>query len=48
VVKGTEEMTEIFHLTAMKKQTGSAGLIYVYRSEYLLNWKKSKEDSDIT
>ena len=35
-------------LIAMKNQTGSAGVISGYRSEYLLNGQKSKEDSDIT
>ena len=41
-------MTEIFRLTEMKNQTGSAGVISEYRSEYLLNGQKSKEDSDVT
>lgn len=34
-------------LTAMKNQTGSAGIISEYGSEYLLNGQKLKEDSDI-
>lgn len=35
-------------LTEMKHQTDSAGIISEYRSEYLLNGKKSKETSDVT
>ena len=34
------------HLTAMKNQTGSAGVISQYTSEYLANGQKSKETSD--
>lgn len=35
------------HLTAMKNQTGSAGVISEYSSEYLANGQKSKETSDM-
>ncbi len=35
------------HLTAMKNQTGSAGVISQYTSEYLANGQKSKETSDV-
>ena len=35
------------HLTAMKNQTGSAGGISQYTSEYLANGQKSKETSDV-
>ena len=35
------------HLTAMKNQTGSAGVISEYSSEYLANGQKSKETSDV-
>ncbi len=35
------------HLTAMKNQTDN-GVISEYKSEYLLNGQKSKEDSDVT
>lgn len=34
-------------LTAMKNQTGSAGVISEYSSEYLANGQKSKETSDV-
>ena len=34
-------------LTAMKNQTGSAGVISQYSSEYLANGQKSKETSDV-
>lgn len=34
-------------LTAMKNQTGSAGVISEYTSEYLANGQKSKETSDV-
>ena len=35
-------------LTVMKNQTGSAGVISQYSSEYLANGQKSKEISDVT
>ncbi|MCH5266649.1 MAG: RHS repeat protein, partial [Lachnospiraceae bacterium] len=35
------------HLTAMKNQTGSAGVISEYNSEYLANGQKSKETSTV-
>ncbi|MDE6566375.1 MAG: RHS repeat-associated core domain-containing protein, partial [Lachnospiraceae bacterium] len=35
------------HLTAMKSQTGSAGVISEYTSEYLANGQKSKESSTV-
>ena len=34
------------HLTSLKNQTGSAGIISQYSSEYLVNGQKSKETSD--
>ena len=51
-VPGNNQMTTYTYdyqnrLTAMKNQTGSAGIISQYTSEYLANGQKSKETSDV-